>query len=224
MQSWNITDLFISLCRTSLVRRVIAQYLFSPACWNHLAYLFDLHILSWASHLKRSSVFASRRMNNAPSNFSHTKAHKMHDKPPKLSLYSTNPPEGAAPLFLVSCIFWATGWDTMLQPIRKHDEWEWVWRERFFELDLLSEHPRSTFIRGSAPSLHHPEHGTTTLAAATLAASRTHQESCSRTNEWERDARRHSVMKRRDLLTSLYHRVSLVQASPVLTIKALTQG
>lgn len=37
-------------------------------------------------------------MNNAPlQNFSQTEAHKMHDEPPKLSLYSTNAPKGAAP-------------------------------------------------------------------------------------------------------------------------------
>lgn len=36
-------------------------------------------------------------MNNAPlQNFSQTEAHKMHDEPPKLSLYSTNAPKGAA--------------------------------------------------------------------------------------------------------------------------------
>lgn len=49
-------------------------------------------------HLKQLKCCASRKMNNVPSNFSQAKAHKMHDEPPKLSLYSTNVPKGAAPL------------------------------------------------------------------------------------------------------------------------------
>jgi len=42
-------------------------------------------------------------MNNAPSNFRQTEAHKMHDDAQKLSLYSTNAPKGAAPLKLAAC-------------------------------------------------------------------------------------------------------------------------
>lgn len=107
MEKNNCTGMSVFLVRPRqfITQTIIMRYFIylCPAancrCIWHICIIYIFKALLPS---ETAEVFASHGMNNAPLNFSQTEAHKMHDEPPKLSLYSTNAPEGAAPLYLAT--------------------------------------------------------------------------------------------------------------------------